>query len=128
MGEPQRATILKCYMCSAHGKTLKNNPKQDLDCFPTHQDPADQTFCVGRIFILICFERIFEFQISKFPNSQIPGFPDSRFRDLRIPDAGGAGRILGFQPEPPPNAPRDQIGSKEPGALAMTSLEGVPRK
>ena len=35
--------------------------------------------------------------------------------------AAGAGRILRSQPDPSPNAPRDQLRRTEPGALAATS-------
>ena len=53
------------------------------------------------------------FWISRSPDLQIPRFPD--FQVPRFPDAGGgAGRILRSQPDPSPNAPRDQIRRKGP--------------
>ena len=51
------------------------------------------------------------------------GFEISKFTDSQIPDAAGAaagGRTLGSQPDCSPNAHRDQICRKEPGALAAT--------
>ena len=41
-------------------------------------------------------------QISKFPDFQVPSFPDAAC-------AAAAGRTLRSQPDPYPNAPRDQI-------------------
>ena len=50
-----------------------------------------------------------DLQISKIPDFQVPRFPDA---------AGGGGcgcgRILRSQPDPSPNAPRDQIRRKGP--------------
>ena len=54
-----------------------------------------------------------DFQVPRSPNSQISKFPD--FQVPRFPDAAaGAGRILRSQPDPSPNAPRDQIRRKGP--------------
>ena len=56
------------------------------------------------------------FWISRSPDLQIPKIPD--FQVPRFPDAadggGGCGRILRSQPDPSPNAPRDQIRRKGP--------------
>ena len=41
-----------------------------------------------------------------------PKFPD--FQVLRFPDAAADGRTLRSQPDPSPNAPRDQIRRKGP--------------
>ena len=53
-------------------------------------------------------------QISGFPGPQISKIPD--FQVPRFPDAAddGCGRILRSQPDPSPNAPRDQIRRKGP--------------
>ena len=61
-------------------------------------------------------------QISKFPDFQAPDLQIPKFLDLqvsRFPDASGgagaaAGRTLRSQPDPSPNAPRDQIRRKGP--------------
>ena len=47
-------------------------------------------------------------QVSKFPDLQVPRFPDAASA------AAGAGRTLRPQPDPSPNAPRDQIRRKGP--------------
>ena len=44
--------------------------------------------------------------VPKFPDFQVPRFPDA--------SAGAAGRILRFQLDPSPNAPKDQIRRKDP--------------
>ena len=57
-----------------------------------------------------------DLQMPRFPGPQISKFPD--FQVPRFPDAAGgaaaAGRILRSQPDPSPNAPRDQIRRKGP--------------
>ena len=55
-----------------------------------------------------------DFQIPRFPGPQISKFPD--FQVPRFPDAAGAGagQTLRSQPDPSPNAPRDQIRRKGP--------------
>ena len=82
------------------------------------------TFWAERIWILrtcflICWTPNFwmfrspDLQIPRFPGPQISKFPD--FQVPRLPDAAGAaelGRILRSQPDPSPNAPRDQIRRK----------------
>ena len=72
-----------------------------------------------RLFIFLFFgSHNFEFpgpQISKFLDFQVPRSPDSQ--NPRFPDAadgGGCGRTLRSQPDPSPNAPRDQIRRKGP--------------
>ena len=66
-------------------------------------------FWAARVLIL----RIFSFGIFGFPNSQISKSPDlqiSRFPDAACAGAGaGAGQTLRSQPDPSPNAPKDQI-------------------
>ena len=77
-------------------------------------------FWATRILILICLYvlcvffipnfqmsrfRFSDFQVPRFPKFQIPRFPDAA-------DAGG--RTLRSQPDPSPNAPRDQIRRKDP--------------
>ena len=58
------------------------------------------------------------FWISRSPDLQIPKIPD--FQVPRFPDAAtagaaaGCGRTLRSQPDPSPNAPRDQIRRKGP--------------
>ena len=93
------------------------------------------TFWAERIWILRLFH-FFEFldpkfldfqvprsqnsQISRFPDLQIPKFPD--FQVTRFPDAATAcGRTLRSQPDPSPNAPKDQIRRKEL-LLRLTSI------
>ena len=62
--------------------------------------------------------KFLDFQIPRSPNSQIPRFPD--FQVPRFPDAadagaaGATGRTLRSQPDPSPNAARDQIRRKGP--------------
>ena len=67
------------------------------------------TFWATWILILIIFMiwifRIPNLWISRSPDLQIPRFPDA---------AGAGGRILRSQPDPSPNAPRDQIRRKGP--------------
>ena len=53
--------------------------------------------------------RFLNLQISRFLDFQIPRFPDAAGTG-----ATGAGRTLRSQPDPFPNAPRDQIRRKEP--------------
>ena len=83
------------------------------------------TFWAERIWILrIGIFSIFwtpNFWISRSPDLQISGFPGpqiSKFLDFqvpRFPDAAAAdGRTLRSQPDPSPNAPRDQIRRKGP--------------
>ena len=53
-----------------------------------------------------------DFQVSRFPRPQISKFTD--FQVPGFPDAGAsgtAGRTFRSQPDPSPNAPRDQIRS-----------------
>ena len=83
------------------------------------------TFWATRILIL----RLFMFCIfldSKFPDFQVPRSPNFQnprlaprslnFQIPRFPDAAGAacGQTLRSQPDPSPNAPRDQIRREEP--------------
>ena len=75
------------------------------------------TFWAERILIL----RIFIFWIFlelKFPDFWVPDFQISSLGPGLGPDAaagaGAAGRILRSQPDPSPNAPRDQIRRKDP--------------
>ena len=56
-------------------------------------------------------------QISGFPGPQISKFPDfqvPRFPDAAAADSAADGRTLRSQPDPSPNAPRDQIRRKGP--------------
>ena len=72
---------------------------------PTNPDLAD---VLGRMDL-----DFFGPQISGLPGPQISRFPD--YQVPRYPDAAaGAGRILRSQPDPSPNAPRDQIRRKGP--------------
>ena len=73
------------------------------------------TFWAERILIL----RIFIFWIFldlKFPDFWVPDFQISSLGPGLGPDAaaGAAARILRSQPDPSPNAPRDQIRRKDP--------------
>ena len=82
------------------------------DLLPTNPDLADS---LGRMDL--DFENLtkMDANISGFPGPQISKFPD--FQVPRFPDAaagGGAGRTLRSQPDPSPNAPRDQIRRKGP--------------
>ena len=80
------------------------------------------TFWAERILIL----RIFIFWIFldlKFPDFWVPDFqisslgpglgPDAAAGAAGAAAAGAAGRILRSQPDPSPNAPRDQIRRKQ---------------
>ena len=104
------------------------------DFFPTNPDLAD---ILGRtdldfeiFYLILCLlldANILNFQvpksqkiwISRSPDLQIPKIPD--FQVPRFPDAatggGGAGRILRSQPDPSPNAPRDQMRRKGLAAI-----------
>ena len=93
--------------------------------FPTNPDLAD---ILGRTdlnfdnFLNFLEPKFLDFQVPRSPNFwisrppdlQIPRFPD--FQAPRFPDAdaGAAGRTLRSQPDPSPNAPRDQIRRKGP--------------
>ena len=68
--------------------------------FPTNPDLAD---ILGRTDLN--FENFYFFDLldPKFPDFQVPRFPDA-----------AAGRTLRSQPDPSPNAPRDQIRRKDP--------------
>ena len=77
-------------------------------------------FWAERIWILIIFillmRGIPNFWISRSPDLQIHRFPGpqiSRFPDAAA-GASAAGRTLRSQPDPSPNAPRDQIRRKGP--------------
>ena len=59
--------------------------------------------------------KLLDFQVPRFPDSQIPRFPDAA--------GGGAGEILRSQPDPSPNAPRDQIRRKKPLLRTIWQLE-----
>ena len=50
----------------------------------------------------------------KFPDFWVPDFQISSLGPGLGPDAAAAGRILRSQPDPSPNAPRDQIRRKDP--------------
>ena len=71
------------------------------------------------------------FWISRPPDLQIPKIPD--FQVPRFPDAAGgaagAGRTLRSQPDPSPNAPRDQIRRKDPCCdLSRSALVDAERR
>ena len=96
--------------------------------FPTNPDLAD---ILGRTDLnseIFCFwdPKFLDFQVPRSPNSQISRFPD--FQVPRFPDAAGAagpGRTLPSQPDPSPNAPRDQIRRK--GPLLRLSHLSLPK-
>ena len=69
------------------------------------------TFWAERIWILICFMFLF-FLDPTFLDFQVPRSPD--FQIPRFPGAAGPGRTLRSQPDPSPDAPKDQIRRKEP--------------
>ena len=102
----------------AHGQKrvemLRNGARM---IFPTNPDLVG---ILGRMDFE--FENFYIFylfgpHISGFPGPQISKFPD--FQVPRFPDAAAAcGRTLRSQPDPSPNAPRDQIRRKELSALA----------
>ena len=92
--------------------------------FPTNSDLAD---ILGRadlnfenFYFILLDPKFLDFQVSRSPNFwkmqpdlQIPRFPDLQVP--RFPDAADAGgRTLRSQPDPSPNAPRDQIRRKGP--------------
>ena len=98
--------------------------------FPTNPDLADilgRTDLNSDNFYVLFFgpqvsgfpgpqiSKFLDFQVPRSPNSQISKFPD--FQVPRFPDAAAgcaAGRTLRSQPDPSPNAPRDQIRRKGP--------------
>ena len=111
------------------GKIASDGPKLGQDIFfPTNLGLAD---ILGRRdlnidnFHFFCFldPNILDFQVPRSPNFwisrssdlQIPRSPNSQMisRFPRIPDAA-ARRILRSQPDPSPNALRDQIRRKGP--------------
>ena len=83
------------------------------DFFPTNPDLAD---ILGRTDF--DFENFYflDFLDLKFPDFWVPDFQISSLGPGLGPDAaaGAAGRILRSQPDPSPNAPRDQIRRKDP--------------
>ena len=112
----------------AHGKIVLKWPQMGPGgFFPTNPDLAD---ILGRTdlnfenfrFWDVLDPKFQDFQVPRSPNSQISRSPDlqiPRFTDFqvpRFPDAGAAaaGRALRSQPDPSPNAPRDQIRRKGP--------------
>ena len=96
------------------------------DFFPTNPDLADilgrtdlnfETFhffdFLDPIVLNFQVPKSQNFWISRSPDLQIPQIPD--FQVPRFPDAAAAdGRTLRSQPDPSPNAPRDQIRRKGP--------------
>ena len=104
-----------------------DGPKWDQeDFFPTDPDLAD---ILGRMdldfenfyFFDFLDPRFLDFQVPRFSNFWISRPQISKFPDLqvpRFPDSGAgaaaAGRTLRPQPDPSPNAPRDQIRRKGP--------------
>ena len=85
--------------------------------FPTNPDLAD---ILGRMDF--DFEKFyfFHFLDSKFLYFQVPRFPDAAAADSA---AAADGRTLRAQPDPSPNAPRDQIRRKGPCCDNYTPLE-----
>ena len=81
----------------------RSNNGQEFFVFPADQDPAN---ILG----------ITNFHFDNFRFGDSVGFQICRF-----PDAA-AGRTLRSQPNPSPNAPRDQIRGKETRAIAATLL------
>ena len=67
---------------------------------------AERIWILRFLFFFICWTP--HFWISRSPDLQIPRFPDAGA------GASAAGRILRSQPDPSPNAPRDQIRRKDP--------------
>ena len=55
-------------------------------------------------------------------------FMSPYFQIPRFPDAAGAGRTLRSQPDPSPNAPRDQIRRKQPLLRLLYFYAGAPRR
>ena len=100
---------------SAHGQNCLRWPKWGQeDLFPTNPELAD---ILGRMdldsekfYVLDCLDpNILDFQVPRSLNSQIfrsPDFQISRRRRRRT--------NFRSQPDPSPNAPRDQICRKEP--------------
>ena len=85
---------------------------------PTNPDLADvfgKRICILTFFFDCLDFKLLDFQVPRSPNSwisrspdlQIPRFPG--FQTASAVAAGAAGRILRSQPDPSPNAPRDQI-------------------
>ena len=83
-------------------KMASDGPKWGQeDFFPTNPDLAD---ILGRTDLNFENFYFFDFLDPKFPDFQVP----------RFPDAAADGRTLRSQPDPSPNAPRDQIRRKGP--------------
>ena len=111
-------TLLYFWICSVHGKWPGMAPNGSrricwllIQTFPT--------FWAERILILWFFiyfdfldPKFLDFQVPRSPNSQISRSPD--FQTPPAPAPAGAGRIFRSQPDPSPNAPRDQIRRKVP--------------
>ena len=76
--------------------------------------------------------RYFVFVIFSIPEFQIPRSPDfqiHRFLVVAVAGGGtGAGQTLRSQPDASPNATRDQICCKEPGALAAILIVCVEQR
>ena len=75
--------------------------------FSTNPDLAD---ILGRMDLNFENFYFFDFLDPKFPDFQVP----------RFPDAAADGRTLRSQPDPSPNAPRDQIRRKGLSATKKT--------
>ena len=98
------------------------------------------TFWAERISFLIFFFELFfwipNFWSSRSPNLKNSGFPGPQiskvpdFQVPRFPDAAGAGaagpgQILGSQPDPSPNAPRDQMRRKGPYCDLVQNIKEI---
>ena len=98
--------------------------------FPTNTDLADILGRTDFDFENLYFSKFLDskfldfqvprspnFWVSRSPDLQIPKFPDfqvPRFLDAAAGAAAAGGGIFRSQPDPSPNAPRDQIRRKEP--------------
>ena len=125
------------WIFSVHGKNGLRWPQIGPGgFFPTNPDLADilgRTDLIFETFYFFDFldPQILNFQvpksqnfwISRSPDLQIPKIPD--FQVPRFPDAADDGRTLRSQPDPSPNAPRDQIRRKGPCCDSTTHLEYV---
>ena len=134
-------TIL--FTCSRFVRSMEKLPQMAPNgvrriFFPTNPDLADILGRTDLILIIFSFSifwtpnfwisRSPDLQISGFPGHQISKFPDlqiPRFPGSRFPDAAAAcGRTLRSQPDPSPNAPRDQIRRKGPCCDLMATHGG----
>ena len=103
-----------------------NAPKEAGSCFPYSPRPCEHFRCNGSYFENLLFWEFLGFQSSRFPGSQISRVTD--FRMLVAAIAASTDELSDTNLTSLPNAPQDQISSKEPRALAAILTEADSSK